>query len=138
MQIAITYLWVAIGGALGSMARYAIATATADLAGGLFPWGTFGINISGSFLIGLFFELTAANGALPASADMRLFLMAGLCGGFTTFSAFSLQALQLLKGGDYAQAAGYMVGSVALCVIATALGFWVAARFGLSPVPPGA
>jgi CrcB protein len=134
--MAMIYLWVAIGSALGGVARYAISTATANVGGGLFPWGTFGINILGSFLIGLFFELTAANGAFPASATTRLFLMTGICGGFTTFSSFSLQALQLLKGGDYVPGLLYMAGSVLLCLMATAFGFWVAARFGLSE--PGA
>ena len=132
MQTTITYLWVALGSALGGMGRYAISAATAGVAGGQFPWGTLGINVSGSFLIGLVFALTAENGALPATATARLFVMTGICGGFTTFSAFSLQSLQLLRGADYGAAAGYMLGSVALCIAGTALGFWTAGRFGLS------
>ncbi len=134
MQTVTTYIWVALGSALGGMARYALSTVTANVAGGQFPWGTLGINVSGSFLIGLVFALTANNGPLPATTTLRLFLMTGFCGGFTTFSAFSLQSLQLLRAADYGAAAGYMLGSLVLCVGATAFGFWTAERFGLSTI----
>ena len=126
-----TYLWIAIGSALGGMARYAISMATLQVGGGTFPWGTLGINVAGSFVIGLFFALTIPTGGLPASPNLRLFVMTGLCGGFTTFSAFSLQSLSLLRQGQYAASFGYMAGSVALCVLAAGLGFWIAARLGI-------
>ena len=126
-----TYLWIAIGSALGGMARYALTIATVEVGGGLFPWGTLGINVIGSFVIGLFFALTTAEGALPAGPTFRLFVMTGLCGGFTTFSAFSLQSVQLLRNAQYGAAFGYMAGSVILCVAVASLGFWMGARLGL-------
>ncbi len=123
-----TYLWVALGSALGGMARYAIVLATVKMGGGVFPWGTLGINMLGSFIIGLVFALTLPDGALSTGMNFRAFVMTGLCGGFTTFSAFSLQSLQLLRDGYYKAAIAYMIGSVGLCVMVTALGFWIGHR----------
>jgi CrcB protein len=125
----IPYLWVALGSALGGVARYALSLWSAEE--GLLPLGTLGINIFGSFIIGLTFALTMPGGAFPAGANMRVFIMTGLCGGFTTFSAFSLQAVEMLREGQYGAALGYMAGSVIFCVVAAALGFWLAARLGL-------
>ena len=87
------YLLVALGGALGSMARYWATLAVTAALGPRYPWGTLGINVLGSFAI----ALTAAlgTGRLPLSPETRLFVMVGICGGFTTFSSFSLQSLQL-------------------------------------------
>ncbi len=123
------YFWVAIGSALGGMARYAISIATAQA--GTLPLGTLGINILGSFIIGLFFALTVPGGAFPAGPNLRVFVMTGLCGGFTTFSAFSLQSVELMREGQYGAALGYMAGSVIFCVAAAAFGFWLAGRFAL-------
>ena len=128
----ITYLWIAIGSALGGAARYALTLWAARAWGETFPWGTLLINVLGSFVIGLFFNLTMADGPLPASAHLRLFVMAGLCGGFTTFSAFSLQALLLLRGGEWVSGFAYMAGSVVLCLAAVLLGHWLGARIGLA------
>src|ERR1700722_7094214 len=89
--------WVAIGGALGSVARYWMAVAVARLAGEWFPWGTLLINIIGSFMISYFGTMTLPDGARPASMELRLFVMVGLCGGFTTFSSFSMQTIELLR-----------------------------------------
>jgi CrcB protein len=116
------YLWVATGSALGGMARYWCSIAAAERYGEAFPWGTLGINILGSFVIGLFGALTAAGGPLPAGPDARLFVMVGLCGGYTTFSAFSLQTLTLMQAGDWLRAGLYVMLSVALCLIAVWLG----------------
>ena len=126
------YLLVAVGSALGGMGRYLLTLWTARAWGESFPWGTLVINVLGSFVIGLFFSLTMAEGPLPASAHARLFVMTGICGGFTTFSAFSLQSLMLLRDGQWWSALGYMMGSVVLCVIAVTIGYWVGERLGLS------
>jgi CrcB protein len=112
------WLWVGLGGALGSMARFGLAAAVAAWTGPQFPWGTWLINVAGSFLIGWFGALTGRNGALSVPMDIRLFVMVGICGGFTTFSSFSLQTLELLQSGEAALAGLYILGSVALCLLA--------------------
>ncbi len=120
------YLWIALGGALGSVGRYWLADSMAARFGDKFPWGTLLINVSGSFAIGLFFALTAADGRWPASLSVRQFFMVGICGGFTTFSAFSLQTLHLMQAGDWLRAGAYIVGSVVLCLLAVWLGHLLA------------
>ena len=83
------YLWVAIGGALGSVARYWCSGVVARWFGESFPWGTLVVNVIGSFIIGLFATLTAPEGRWFVASEARVFVMAGLCGGYTTFSSFS-------------------------------------------------
>ena len=117
------YLWVAIGGALGSVARYWMTIAVATLTGPLFPWGTIVINIVGSFVIGFVAYASAPFGRVPLSSDMRAFIIAGFCGGFTTFSAFSLQTLELARSGHVLQAGGNIVLSVVLCLLAVWAGY---------------
>jgi CrcB protein len=123
-----TCLTVILGGALGSLARYAISVWALPVSRDL-PWGTIGINILGSFIIGFFGTLTLAQGRYPVAENMRLFVMVGLCGGFTTFSSFSLQTLDLLRGGAMLRAGANIVLSVVLCVAAVALGHFIAAQF---------
>ena len=123
-----TYLLIAFGGALGTMARYGISMLALPVSRGL-PWGTIVINILGSFIIGFFGTLTLAHGKYPLSENARLFVMVGVCGGFTTFSAFSLQTLDLIRGGNMSRAALNVILSVALCVGAVALGHVIAAHF---------
>ena len=123
----ITYLWIAIGSALGGAARFGFTLWAARAWGETFPWGTLLINILGSFVIGLFFNLTMADGPLPASANVRLFVMSGLCGGFTTFSAFSLQTLTLMQNGEWFDAASNVALSVVLCMVAVWVGHLAAA-----------
>ena len=123
-----TYLLIALGGALGSVLRFFLGGVIASRFGDAFPWGTLTINVTGSFLIGLFFTLTAANGRWQAGGDLRLFLMTGICGGYTTFSAFSLQTLVLAREGDWRRAGGYIVSSVALCLAGVWLGHLLASR----------
>ncbi len=119
-----TTLWVAVGGAIGSVARYWVAVLVARLTGPDFPWGTILINISGSFIIGVFFAVTAeVAGRWQVTNDFKVFLMAGLCGGFTTFSAFSLQTLGLLRDGRMAAALANIALSVVLCIAAVAIGY---------------
>ena len=107
-------LAVAAGGAIGSVARYLAGMESTRLLGPGFPWGTFMINIAGSFLIGAFAELFALKWDLPQEA--RVFLTVGICGGFTTFSAFSLDAYVLMQRGDWWLAAAYVAGSVLLSI----------------------
>lgn len=118
----VMYLAVALGGALGTMGRYFVSGLVANAFGETFPWGTLLINITGSFVIGFFATLTAPDGRLMVSGTTRQFVMVGLCGGYTTFSSFSLQTLNLLRGGEWAPAAGNILGSVVLCMIGVWLG----------------
>ncbi len=121
-----TYLWIALGGALGSMARYASTNLVAGWLGGRFPWGTLLINILGSLVIGAFGALTGPGGRLFVSNDLRLFVMVGICGGYTTFSSFSLQTLDLIHEGAMGRAGLNVVGSVALCMLAVWIGYLAA------------
>jgi CrcB protein len=118
-----TYLWVALGGALGSVARYACSSAAARWLGAGFPWGTLFVNVTGSFAIGLLAALAAADGRPLLGADARAFLLVGVLGGFTTFSSFSLETLELARGGALGGAALNVALSVALCFGGAALGF---------------
>src|SRR5579872_3591625 len=122
-----TWLAVAVGGALGSVARFWLAAAMMALTGPAFPWGTLLINILGSFVIGLVAALTLTPDRVGMHPDVRIFLMVGICGGFTTFSAFSLQTLELIQTGDVWAAAGYIVGSVVFCLLAV-WGGWLLGR----------
>ena len=112
---------------MGSLARFWLAAAMTALTGPRFPWGTLLINILGSFVIGLVAAWTMAPARIGMHPDVRIFLMVGVCGGFTTFSAFSLQTLELLQSGAVWPAAGYVVGSVALC-LAAVWGGWLVGR----------
>lgn len=133
------YLWVAIGGALGSMARFWMAALVAELLGPEFPygpqlpWGTILINILGSFVIGFFATFTGPGGRFVVSFDARAFVMVGICGGFTTFSAFSLQTLDLMRGNHWGQATANILISVIVCLLAVWAGHLLATA--LNPVP---
>ncbi len=124
------YLLVALGSALGGVARYAFGLAAVRLWGDGFPWGTILINILGSFVIGFFAALTTPGGAMPASLNARIFVMVGLCGGFTTFSAFSLQTLTLAREDGLVPAAANVVLSVTLCLVAVSVGHAAGTRMG--------
>ncbi|MGN6095323.1 MAG: fluoride efflux transporter CrcB [Bosea sp. (in: a-proteobacteria)] len=127
-----TVVVIMIGGALGTLARYLLSVLALPISGSL-PWGTILINIAGSFIIGFFGTLTLASGRFPLAEPVRLFVMVGFCGGFTTFSSFSLQTLDLLRSGETLRAAINIVASVALCVTAVAVGHAVASRFNGDP-----
>jgi CrcB protein len=114
----LTYLWVALGGALGTTARYWLSTVVARAFGETFPWGTLIINVTGSLVIGFFAALTGPDGRVFASSTVRQFVMIGICGGYTTFSSFSLQTLNLVNDGEWFRAGANIVLSVLLCLIA--------------------
>jgi CrcB protein len=131
-----TYLWVAAGSALGGMARFWLATAVAAVMGPAFPWGTLLINTVGSAVIGLFSALTGSAGRLSVPPEIRIFVMVGLCGGFTTFSSFSLQTLELVQAGEVLRAGAYVLASVLLCLTFVWLGHVLASGVALTSVRP--
>ena len=119
MAHALGYLLVFVGGGLGAMARHGINRAGLALLGPGFPWWTLAVNVAGSFLIGL---LAGMFGAMETGHNARLFLTTGFLGGFTTFSAFSLDALTLWERGAMLQAGFYVASSVVLSLLAAAVG----------------
>lgn len=119
-----TYLWAALGGGLGSVGRYSIGTAIARLAGSKVLWGTLRVNILGSFLLGYLGTPFLSDGSIQPGPDIRFLVALGVYGGFTTFSAFSLETVELLRSGEVIRAMLYVVGSVGLCLGAAALGIY--------------
>jgi fluoride exporter len=113
-------LLVGLGGGIGSMARYLCQRWFAANYVPGFPWGTFAVNVAGCFLIGIFWGLSFKS--FDAMENWKLFLMTGLCGGFTTFSAFTLEGIGLLKEQKLALFFSYVVASVVLGLLATYLG----------------
>ena len=109
-----SYFWIAIGSALGGIARYWCSGVAARLIGETFPWGTLIVNVVGSFIIGFFAILTGPEGRFMVPSVARQFVMIGLCGGYTTFSSFSLQTLNLTTDGEYLYVGLNIVFSVAL------------------------
>jgi CrcB protein len=114
------------------MARYASSNLVAGWLGAHFPWSTLFINILGSFVIGFFAELTGPGGRFFVPNDGRLFVMVGICGGYTTFSSFSLQTLDLMRDGHWTRAGLNVVGSAALCLIAVFIGYLAALAINTS------
>jgi CrcB protein len=124
------YLWVAVGGALGSVARFWLGNFMAVVTGAEFPWGTLLINVIGSFVISFFGMLTGSVARFAVPYEGRVFVTVGLCGGFTTFSSFSLQTVDLVRTGQAGRAGLYVAASVILCLGACALGFAAAQAVG--------
>lgn len=120
-------LLVALGGALGSVARFGVNVLTARTLGPFFPWGTLTVNVVGGLVMGLIAALLALRGG---SGELRLFLMTGIMGGFTTFSAFSLDAVSLWERGDQGLAAAYVAASVALSIGALVAGLALGRALG--------
>lgn len=118
------YLAIAVGGALGSVLRFALNEAVSARFGRAFPWGTLSINVIGSFLIGVLAIILVER--WDVSPAVRLGLMVGVLGGFTTFSSFSLEVVQLLQNGALLRALMYVVASVMVCVVAAAFGIHLA------------
>ena len=109
-----TVIAIALGGALGAVARYALSSQITHWVGPNFPWGILLVNIVGCFAMGVITELGAVT--LNLSPEMRAFLTTGILGGFTTFSAFALDTVVLMERGEMLAAGAYMVGSVVLSV----------------------
>jgi len=122
MEKLAAYLAVALGSALGGVGRFWLSGLTAQRVGETFPWGTLVVNVSGSFAIGLFAALTGPDGRWIVSPRLSFFFTAGLCGGYTTFSSFSLQTLKLAQEGQLLYALGNVAASVAACLLAVWLG----------------
>lgn len=118
------FVWISLGAIVGANARYAVGTLAAERLGAAFPVGTFAVNVSGSFLIGLFLVLIVDR--LGDDPAWRLLLVTGFCGGYTTFSTYAFDGVLLLQRGAYGLAAAYLLGSVATAVLAVLAGMAVA------------
>ncbi|MGZ4964067.1 MAG: fluoride efflux transporter CrcB [Limisphaerales bacterium] len=125
-------LTIALGGAIGSVLRYWFSGLIARVWGETFPWGTIIVNITGCFIIGLFFTVTGSEGRVLVAPIWRQFFMIGICGGYTTFSSFSLQTLNLANDGQWLRAGANILLSVALCLIAVWLGHVLALQINSS------
>jgi CrcB protein len=124
---AMLYVWIGIGSALGGMARYGTNGIMARWLGGAFPWGTFAVNIVGCLFIGWFATITGPGGRVVAPMSVRAFTMTGICGGYTTFSTFSLETLNLARDGEWLKASLNVGGSVVFCMLGVWLGHALAA-----------
>jgi fluoride exporter len=124
----LNYSLVALGGALGSISRFWASGFIANRIGQSFPWGTLFVNVSGSFIIGLFATLTAPEGRWLVGPSGRNFFMTGVCGGYTTFSSFSLQTLTLAQDEEWLYAGGNAVLNLVLCLVAVWLGHILALK----------
>jgi fluoride exporter len=124
------YFLIAVGGAVGSVARFFLSGLLANYVGATFPWGTLFVNVTGSFAIGFVATLTGPDGRIFASGNTRQFIMTGILGGYTTFSSFSLQTLNLADDGEWLQAGGNVVLSVVSCLVAVWLGHVAAVAVG--------
>ena len=131
MTLLCNYFWVACGGALGTVARFALSGFVAERFPS-FPLGTLIINVSGSFVIGLFAALTEPQGPWLVSPTLRAFFMIGVCGGYTTFSSFSLQTLNLAREGQWLYAGLNCLLSFVLCLVAVWLGYIAGLGFNTS------
>jgi CrcB protein len=116
------YLWIGLGSALGGMARYACQLWAVRFLSDTFPWGTLIVNIVGCSVIGFF-------AAFNVKAPMRQFVMVGILGGYTTFSSFSLETLNLARDGQWARVVGYVLGSMVFCLLGVLLGHLAAVVF---------
>jgi CrcB protein len=121
------WIAVAIGGALGAMARYGVSTLVFDASSQRFPYATLSVNVLGSFLMGILFVLIVEKGLLPT--EMSSILMVGFLGAFTTFSTFSLDALGLWQNGHLLLALVYALGTVVLCLAAISIAVWLTRLF---------
>jgi fluoride exporter len=118
----VTYLCVLIGAAIGGVGRYGLSGVIANWTGATFPWGTLIVNVTGCFVIGVFDTLTGPDGIFLVPANLRVLVMVGICGGYTTFSSFSLETLNLARNGEWVASGAYILASTAFCLIGVWLG----------------
>jgi len=116
------YILVGVGSAIGGVSRYWASGLIANRVGQSFPWGTLFVNVTGSFIIGFFATVTAPEGRWLVRSSGRNFFMTGFCGGYTTFSSFSLQTLNLAQDEEWLYAGGNAVFNLVLCMVAVWLG----------------
>ena len=121
------YLWIGLGSALGGMARFALQGLVTNHFGRTIPWDILIINFAGSLAIGFFGTLTEPEGRFLVNPTVRLFVMVGIFGGFTTYSSFSWGTLLLVRDGEWLRAGAYAVGTFVLCFVAVWLGYLCAA-----------
>ena len=129
------YFWVGLGGALGSVARFWASGFVARHFGETFPLGTLVVNVTGSFIIGFFSTLTGPDGRWLVAPQGRTFFMIGVCGGYTTFSSFSLQTLDLARDGEWLYAGANAALSLVLCMVAVWFGHVLAAHLNPTKGP---
>ncbi len=122
----LNYVLVGLGSALGGMSRFWFSDLISNRFGATFPWGTLFVNVTGSFIISLFATLTAPQGRWLVGSGGRNFFMTGVCGGYTTFSSFSLQTLNLAHDEEWLYAGGNAAMSLGLCLVAAWLGYLAA------------
>src|SRR5215510_12626556 len=120
-------LAITVGGGLGSLARHYLSTMIYAVTGGTFPWGILVVNVIGGLAMGLIVELSALK--LNLGPELRAFLTTGILGGFTTFSAFTLDSALLIERGEWISAASYIVGSVVLSIAALFAALWLVRSF---------
>jgi CrcB protein len=114
--------WICLGGAFGTGCRYLLSSWLQRQTGAVFPWGTLAVNTLGSFLLGLLMEVALATETFPL--ELRLALTTGVMGGFTTYSTFNYETLQLFREGSYALGLAYLAATVVGCLAAGILGWW--------------
>jgi CrcB protein len=124
-----SYISVALGSIVGAVARFLVSVLCVSQFGDGFPWGTLFVNVTGSFAIGFYAAVTGPDGRLFVSARQRLFVMVGFCGGYTTFSAFSLETLRFVQSGKVQTALVYLVVSAVTWIASVWIGYALAARF---------
>ena len=122
-----TYFYIAIGSAFGGVARFWLSGVVARFMGETFPWGTLIVNVTGSLAIGIIAALTGPDGRIFMGSTTRLALMAGICGGYTTFSSFSLQTMSLFNDGEWLYGGANIAASVVLCLLAVWAGLMLGA-----------
>ncbi|WP_237151465.1 fluoride efflux transporter CrcB [Oryzibacter oryziterrae] len=120
-------LLVALGGALGSVARYLVGVAAGKLFGADFPWGTVTVNVLGSIIMGLFIGLLSLK--FNGSQALRVFFAVGILGGFTTLSSFALDSVTLWERGAYLSASGYVIGTLIASIGGLVAGLWIVRSF---------
>ena len=122
-----SYISVMLGSIVGAVARFLVSVVSVSQFGDGFPWGTLFVNVTGSFAIGFYAALTGPDGRLSVSPRQKLFVMVGICGGYTTFSAFSLETLRFVQSGKVQTALVYLLVSAITWIASVWIGYALAA-----------